>query len=218
MLKKPYGYDEAQAVKIGESQIIEPGWYPATILKVAQGSTLNGAEYLEFSIDIIDGQFARYYERDYKAQSPVLGEKKWRGVVRYFMTEKSLGMLKGGITAIEESNPGYRFDWNETTVKGKKIGVGIRREQYEATDGQLKFVTRPYAFIDIKRVIAGDMEPPKDRLLNNITAPSRPTGNTPPGYQTPAPTYANTTYNPYAATAETAPKFEELGTDEELPF
>lgn len=208
MLKKPMGYDAAQAVKIGESTFIEPGWYPATILKVAEGSTSNGSEFLEFSIDIIDGPFARYYEKDYKTQMPAYGEKKWRGVVRYFMTEKSLGMLKGGITAIEESNTGYRFDWNEATVKGKKVGVGIRREQYEASDGQLKFTTRPFAFIDIKKVLAGDMEPPKDRLLNNnAPAPSRPAGNTPPGYQTPGPT-----------SAPSYPPLTELGPEDELPF
>lgn len=208
MLKKPYGYDEAQAVKIGEYQSIEPGWYPATILKVAEGATPGGSEYLEFSIDIIDGPFARYYEKDYKAQSPGMnGDKKWRGVVRYFMTEKSLGMLKGGITAIEESNTGYRFDWNEATVKGKKVGVGIRREQYEASDGQLKFATRPFAFCDIKKVIQNEMDPPKDRLLNNNGTQAAPKGNTPPGYQTPGPT-----------SAPSYPKLEELGDDEELPF
>lgn len=210
MLRKPNGYDAAQAVKIGESTYIEPGWYPATILKVAEGSTSNGSEFLEFSIDIIDGPFTRYYEKDYKAQNPGLGyDRKWRGVVRYFMTEKSLGMLKGGITAIEESNTGYKFDWNEATVKGKKIGVGIRREQYESNTGELKFTTRPFAFIDIKKVLAGDMEPPKDRLLNNnAPAPSRPAGNTPPGYQTPGPTSAAPSY----------PPLTELDDSDELPF
>lgn len=203
MLKKPFGYDDAQAVKIGEYQSITPGWYAATILKVAEGATPNGAEFLEFSIDIIDGEFVRYYEKDYKAQT---GEKRWRGVVRYFMTEKSLGMLKGGITAIEESNTGYKFDWNEASVKGKKVGVGIRREQYEASDGKLKFTTRPFAFCDIKKVINHEMPEPKDRLLNTGAAQSR-AGGTPPGYQTPAPT-----------SAPSYPPLTELGPEDELPF
>lgn len=208
MLKKPFGYDDAQAVKIGEYQSITPGWYAATILKVAEGATPNGAEYLEFSIDIIDGEFARYYEKDYKMQSPGMnGEKKWRGIVRYFMTEKSLGMLKGGISAIEESNTGYKFDWNEATVKGKKVGVGIRREQYEASDGQLKFATRPFAFCDIKKVIEGSMEPPKDRLINYAQAPSRPAAKS--GY----PTSASA-----ATAAPSYPPLTELGPEDELPF
>lgn len=208
MLKKPMGYDSAEAVNIGEFKAITPGWYPAVIHKVMEGSTPNGAEFLEFWIDIIDGEFIRYYEKDYKAQRPDIGgEKKWRGTVRYFTTEKALPMLKGGITAIEESNPGYTFDWNDATVKGKKVGVGIRREQYEATDGQLKFATRPFAFCDIKKVISGEMDPPKDRLLSN--APARAAA---PARRDPA------GFDPYTVQGANAPKFEELDSSEELPF
>lgn len=212
MLKKPMGYDAAETVRVGEFQAITPGWYPAVIHKVAQGSTPNGAEFLEFWIDIIDGEFARYYEKDYKAQRPdEYGEKRWRGTVRYFMSEKALPMLKGGITSIEESNPGYTWDWNDVSAKGKKVGVGIRREQYQANDGQLKFTTRPFAFCDIKKVIAGEMEPPKDRLFDAGRAASRPAQ----GYTSPN---AAPAYNPYNATAENAPKFEEISSEEELPF
>ena len=212
-LNKPAGFDDAQAAT--EFKAIDPGNYAAVICKVAEGQTQNGAEYLEFWIDIIDGEFARYYEKDYKSQT---GEKKWRGTLRLFTSERALPMLKAGITAIEESNPGYKFDWDSESVKGKKVGVSIRREQYEATDGTLKFATRPFAFRDIKKVISGELEVPKDKLLKTQQSVSAvpayptasyapPTGNTPPGYTTPAPT-----------SAPSYPPLTELGDDEELPF
>lgn len=208
MIKKPMGYDEAQAAQSGEFKTIAPGWYPAVICKVAEGATQNGTEFIEFWIDIIDGEYTRYYEKDYKAQT---GDRKWRGTLRFFTSERALPMLKAGITAIEESNTGYKFDWNEATVKGKKVGVGIRREQYEATDGQLKFTNRPFMFRDIKKVITGELEVPKDKLLKQaagkILDSYAPKGNTPPGYQTPAPT-----------AAPSYPALTELGDDEELPF
>ena len=218
MIKKPAGYDAAQAVKVGESQYIQPGWYPAVVCNVAQGSTPNGTDFLEFWIDITDGEYVRYYKRDYLAQNKngEFGEKKWHGTVRYFMSEKALPMLKGGITAIEDSNPGYVFDWNEESVKGKKVGVGIRREEFEdKKTGETKSTTRPFAFCDIKKVIAGEMETPKDKLLKPSapTAPSygyTPSNMTPPGYTTPG------TSDPYHPT--NPPGFEELGSDEELPF
>lgn len=214
-LNKPAGYDEAQAAS--EFKVIEPGNYAAVICKVSEGVTPNGSEYIEFWIDIIDGEFTRYYEKDYKSQT--VGEKKWRGTVRFFTSERALPMLKAAITAIEESNPGYKFDWDDTTVKGKKVGVSIRREQYEATDGTLKFTTRPFAFRDIKKVISGELEVPKDKLLKTQqsvpqtsaspypTASYAPANNTPPGYTTPAPT-----------AAPSYPPLTEVGPEDELPF
>lgn len=218
MLRKPEGYDRAEAVKVGEFQAIPPGWYTAAIMGIVEGSTPSGSPYIEFCIDITDGEFVRYYEKDYRSQRPLSGEKKWRGVVRYFTTEKALPMLKGGITSIEESNPGYVFDWNEVSAKGKMVGVGIRREQYEAADGTLKFATRPFAFCDIKKVIAKEMSEPKDRLID----PSRPghgggqgLGYTPPNPMPPG-YAAGGTFDPY--NPPSAPNFEELGPEEELPF
>lgn len=215
MLNKPIGYDEAQASF--DTKYITPGWYAAAILKVGEGQTPNGSQYLEFAFDIIDGEFAQYYAKDFKAQTGT--DKKWRGTVRFFTSERALPMLKAAITAIEESNPGYKFDWDDTTVKGKKVGVSIRREQYEATDGTLKFTTRPFAFRDIKKVISGELEVPKDKLLKTQqsvpqtsaspypTASYAPANNTPPGYTTPAPTAAPS-YPPLTA----------LDDDEPLPF
>ena len=208
MLKKPVGFDEAKASSREHKSIIQPGWYAAVICKVAEGSTMSGSEFIEFWIDIIDGEFARYYEKDYKEQT---GDKKWRGTVRFFTSEKALPMLKGAVTSIEESNPGYKFDWDENTIKGKKVGIGIRREQYESSDGQLKFTNRPFMFCDIKKVITGGMEPPKDKLVKTqptTSAPSyAPPSMTPPGYQTPAPT-----------SAPSFPPLTALDDDEPLPF
>ena len=139
--------------------------------------------------------------------------------MRYFLSEKAIGMLKGGMKAVEESNPGYQWNWDENTIKGKKVGIGIREEEYEANDGSVKTTTRPFAMAAIQRVITGEMTEPKPKLLNKngnggnggYIAGASGQGYTspnlkPPGYQTPSP----------AKTA--APKFEELGDDEELPF
>jgi len=201
MLNKPMGYDEVVAATTGERKIIQPGHYPAVICKVGEGTTYSGTAYIEFFVDIIDGEYARYYENDYKNQT---GEKKWRGTVRYFTTEKSLPILKGAIETIEESNPGFKWDWDENKVKGKKIGVSIRREQYEGTDGTLKFATRPFALCSLKKALSGS-EPPKDKLLpQNKIAPASP--------------YAPPSATSYPASAPSFPPLTELDNDEPLPF
>lgn len=210
MLRKPAGYDAAETMEVGTFRAIPPGWYPAVILNVADGQTPNGSSFIEFAVDIIDGEYVRYYKKEFDSQRPANGEKRWRGTVRYFTTDKAVGMLKGAIKAIEESNPGYTFDWDEAKVKGKKVGLGIHREEYES-GGQIKTATRPYALCAIQKVIAGEMPEPKDKPLdttrrNSSQGYSSP-NLTPPGYQSPA-------GNPPASSAN----WEPLGDDEELPF
>lgn len=219
MLKKPGGFDAAEIMEVGTFRAIPPGWYCAVILNAAEGETPNGSPYIEFAVDILDGEYKGYYKSDFVNQRPADGVKKWRGNVRYFTTEKAVGMLKGAIKAIEESNPGYAFDWDERSLKGKKVGLGIHREEYQAADCSIKTATKPYAFCAIQKVLSGEMPEPKDKPLNTnkggsgggqgYTSPDM----TPPGYKTPGPSSGA-----YAATAETAPRYEKLGDDEELPF
>lgn len=211
MLRKPNYYDNARAMEMGTSDRIPAGWYPAVIMAVTQGTTPKGSEYLEFSFDIIDGEYARYYQKDFTSQTPYNGEKKWRGTLKYFLSEKAIGMLKGAMQAVEESNPGYQWDWDETKVKGKKVGLGIRDEEYEANDGSIKISTRPYAFCAIQKVLSGEMPVPKPKPLNKPGSMAGASSGgyaapnlTPPGYQSPAPT--------------SAPNWEPLTDSDELPF
>jgi hypothetical protein len=212
MLRKPMGYDAAETMEVGTFRAIPPGWYPAVILNVAEGETPNGSPFIEFAVDIIDGEYIRYYKKEFDSQRPVNGEKRWRGTVRYFTTEKAVGMLKGAIKAIEESNPGYTFDWDEAKVKGKKVGLGIHREEYEATDGKIKTATRPYALCAIQKVISGEMPEPKDKPLDTTKRNSSQGYSSPnlmpPGYQTTGPLSA----------PKSAPSWESIEDGEELPF
>ena len=50
------------------------------------------------------------------------------------------------ITCIEESNEGYEWNWDEKTLKGKKIGVLFGREQY-MMNGQKKWATKARAVL-----------------------------------------------------------------------
>ena len=213
MIQKPTYYDDAKAMKAGSFDRIPAGWYPATILGVTQGVTQSGNQYLEFAVDIIDGEYTRYYEKDYKAQTPYDGVKKWRGNVRYFLSEKAIGMLKGAMESVEESNPGYKWNWDENTIKGKKVGLGIREEEYEASDHSIKTTTRPYAFCAVQKALSGEMPEPKAKPLNKTAAGASSQGYsspslTPPGYQTPGPVSA----------PKSDPNWEPIEDGEDLPF
>lgn len=192
---------------INGNQQIEPGWYCCVILAVMESETAWGSPAVTFHFDVADGQFKGYYSADYKSNTDP--NKKWRGSLEQSIDEKGLPYFKGMITAIEESNPGYQFDFDETKLKGKKVGIGFRKEWYEK-NGEDKYVVRACAFRDIKKVLSGELEPPKDKPKKGATsAPAQgytsPNLN-PPGYQTPGP-------------AVQAPNWEPLDPQsEELPF
>lgn len=76
--------------------------------------------------------------------------------------------FKGFITAVEESNPGYKWNWDEKTLKGKKIGIVFRMEEYSYNgyDGE---AARPFyacAYDD-----APNMPIPKPKKLQKVENP-----------------------------------------------
>lgn len=204
-MKPIQNWGNVQTQSYGESRSVPAGWYQAMVMGGSEGTTPNGTPCFDFLVDIVEGEYKGHYRRDYNAQTPADGVKKWRGIVKCFLTEKGLPFFKGAITAVEESNPGYKWDWNEAGLKGKLIGLGIRGEEYEATDGTIKTSNRPFAFCDIKKVIAGEMTVPKVKeLRTGASGASSGASSVIPGI--------------YAANEKTAPKFEALDDDEPLPF
>ena len=58
-------------------------------------------------------------------------------------------MFKHFTNCVEESNNGYKWEWDEKTLIGKFIGLVLGEEEYEANDGSIK--TRLYVK-DIKTI------------------------------------------------------------------
>lgn len=46
------------------------------------------------------------------------------------MKGNGLPFFKGVLTSLEESNPGFRWNWDESTLVGKKVGGVFGREQF----------------------------------------------------------------------------------------
>lgn len=153
-------------------------------------------EKLEVSIDIAEGDFADYYADNYRAQNE---PKRWKGVLSYYVPkddgtdsdEWSKTTLKGLTDAVEASNLGYKWEWDEKTLKGKRIGVLFRKEEW-AYDGKTGWVVRPFKAIDATNAAAGNYRMPKDKPLKNSASSTQ--------------------------AASYTPNFEDVGNDEELPF
>jgi hypothetical protein len=130
-MRKPDGYDGAEAKNAG---FREPVAGPCIlgIIRATAGKSDNGNPQLTIELDIADGPFKNFYREKSERFNQSWYLKHWQG------TEgKSIPYFKGLIVAIEESNPGYKFDFNEATLSRKLIGGNLREEEYAKKDGSI---------------------------------------------------------------------------------
>lgn len=159
MINKPNNWDSVQAAQ--ERVKLPAGGYVVKIMgaKVAQYSNNEGQtfEKLEMALDIIEGEYKDFYEKDFKLQNTE--DKKWKGVLKQYIfkddgTEKdewTKSLFKAMTNAIEDSNNGYHWDWNETKLKGKIVGCLFRLEEWEV-NGKTGWKTQPFKFIPVDDV------------------------------------------------------------------
>lgn len=137
-------WEETEAIEYGEYETLELGGH-ACIIKNADiyRSEQSGNESLRVQVDIDTpdkqaGFFKKQFDNDTRS------DKKWsNGATKYFsLKEENLGMLKGLITAVENSNSGFKFDMDESKLKGKKIAGVFGWEEYEKQDGTTGVATK----------------------------------------------------------------------------
>lgn len=127
-------------------------------------------EYLKVGYDIAEalsedqkefvGMYAkRKAERDFDYPTTVVSYK-----------ENSLPFFKGFVTALENSNKGYKWDNDENKFVGKKIGFVIGEEEYEGRDknGMPKVKVRTYVAErhSVQAIKDGDFEVPEFKKLS----------------------------------------------------
>lgn len=178
-MRKPKGYDEAKAY----TDVIKlpPGAYVVEIKKAVPGKYTNGNEYLQISFDICEGEYTDFYKKKYEEDTNE--PKTYKGRIRLNLPKEdgseqdgwTIRRLKTNMTAIEESNEGYAWDWDENTLKGLKSGLLFRNKEY-SYEGRTGFWTEPFQFISADKVRTGDFKMPQDKLLNKSSQAAAPTG------------------------------------------
>lgn len=198
MIKRPSNWNEVQG--FSERQKLQLGAYVCKVKRAVVQATDYG-EQLVLLFDIEEGEFRNYYNNDYAANQNQ--DKKWRGVLKVWLPkddgsekdEWTKRTFKGMVTAFENSNPGYQFDWNEASLTGKLIGILYRNEEWEM-NGRSGWTVRPFRAISVDSVRDESYTLPKEKPLKNKSSYG--------GF---------TDFN-----ADPAPSFTELSDDGELPF
>lgn len=162
-------YNGAKAEKRTAREPIPAGGYVAKILN-AEVQNYSFGDMLILSFDVCEGPLAGFFRRDYTANKNE--DKKWRGTYRVSIPkddgsqkdEWSKQTMNDMIWAIEDSNPGFSWGWDETTLKGKFVGVLFRDKQWEF-NGREGWTTECCALEGVNNIRQGNFKTPKAKPL-----------------------------------------------------
>ena len=178
MIKQYNGYEAKQSKS---REVLPAGGYVAKIAS-AKIESYDWGDRLVIAFDIAEGDYRGFFKQDYDSNPNE--DKKWRGVIRFGIPaddgsdsdawkKRQMNNLAG---ALEESNEGYVWDWDESKLKGKLLGVLFRNKEWEM-NGRTGWTTEACATIDVKAIREDKFKTPKDKPLNNSPAPAAPAYN-----------------------------------------
>ena len=158
---------------VSASDPLPAGGYVAKILN-AKVEEYSWGEKLVISFDIAEGEYKDFFRNQYNENTRE--DKKWKGNFRltvpqesnqYFDSQKRA--FGNAIWAIEESNPSFRWAWDENALKGKMVGVLFRNFEWAMDDGRSGWSTECCTFVSVEDVRTGNFKQPKDKPLRNKT-------------------------------------------------
>ena len=199
------GYNETKV--LSEKPKLPVGAYECVIIDAQEieikddnGNTLYSK--LHIAIDISEGEYKGFYTKQHQQDKRSDEDAKYKGILRlYIPTDDgsdsdnfTKSIFKTATTAIEESNNGYHWDWNERGLKDKKVGCVFRDEQWGMDNGNQGWKAQPFKFISLANLKDGKFKIPQPKAHKNAI------------YNEPSPSAAND-----------IGAFEEV-TDEDCPF
>lgn len=175
-MRKLNGYNAAQAYT--DQQRLPVGGYVLKILNVDYQENSWG-DVIVLSFDIEEGEHKGFYAANYRGQT---GEdKKWKGTYRLRVPKDdgseqdnwTMRRFKTVMLAFEDSNSGYRWNWDEQTLKGKLVGALFNNKEYEL-NGRHGFFTNCHSLVAAEKIRTGDFKIPEDTMLKPSNAFGRP--------------------------------------------
>ena len=149
-------------------ETLPAGGYVAKIMD-ATVISYDWGDVLKVDFDIAEGEHKGFFATDYRNNTN--DDKKWRGTYRinipnesnqYFDSQRK--SFNNFIACLEETNSGFHFDWDESKLKGKGIGVLFRNKEWEY-NGSTGWTTECCAVTTAKDIREGNFKMPKDKPL-----------------------------------------------------
>lgn len=168
-MKQFNGYERKEQY---EYEALPKNAYIIRLLSVKEEANKdNTGTYLKIAFDIAEGEFAGFYKKAFENDSRE--DKKWNNdAVLYISVPKDnseqwmVDNFNKFMTAVEDSNEGYHWNWDENTLKDKLVGAKFCIEQSEY-DGRIYDHTKAKWFIAAQKIRDGKFgKLPNDKLIS----------------------------------------------------
>ena len=139
------------------------GGYQAKILNVEDHPD---KEYLKIYFDITSGDEKGYFKKAYDADARK--DKKWPNAGSFIRSYKdsAASMFKGFTVAVEKSNKGYVWNFDEKSLVGKTVGLVVGEEEYQNQKGAIRVRNYVAAVRSIDVIKSGEFETPELKKLD----------------------------------------------------
>lgn len=125
-------------------------------------------EFLSLEFDIVEGKFKGY------AADTAERAGFWPLNCRRYYSEKSLGFFKAFIEAVQNTNKNYKWNWDESTLVGKGVGIVFREEEYYDRNGNIRSNIKPFEFKTAADIREGNFTIPEAKRLSHAADNAMP--------------------------------------------
>lgn len=152
--------------KIQESGSFEKLPVGGYIIKILAVDDVPEKEYLKIFFDINDGEKKGFFQKAFKEDTRT--EKKWPNAGSFIRSykEKALPMFKGFTNAMENSNKGYKWNFDEKSLVNKVCGIVVGLEEYVNQKGQVRTRTYISAVRSVDTIKKGEFTVPELKKLD----------------------------------------------------
>lgn len=168
-MKPINNYENVQAA--GNIESLPAGGYVCEIKQCKEVNNRNTpGTHLEIMFEVCEGDFRGFFEADYRNQDRE--DKFWRGLINQNIPDESspkyaqqCKFFKRFTNTVEDSNPGYHWDWNEAGLKGKRIGVLFGEKEKKSQRGTVYIITEAREIVPVDDIRAGRYKVPEKKTL-----------------------------------------------------
>ena len=135
-MKKIENWDNIEAKGMDDFKALPIGAYECKIVNAVENyNEQSGKTTLKVMVDIASGEYKDYFKKRYDSNTAI--DRKWDNNATKFLAfeGENTSFFKGFITIVENSNIGYKWNWEESTLRDKKLVGVFQYEQYEKQDG-----------------------------------------------------------------------------------
>ena len=116
------------------------GGYICKIIKAKAENRVDGFQELDIMVEITEGPYAGFFRKDYDAQNRAF-TPRYRGIYRIICPTDNmqpedawrLDKFNTTLGAIADSNPGYVWNWDASSLIGLTVGISVRENEYQGS-------------------------------------------------------------------------------------